>query len=201
MCEMLACGYVTKDKRNASGGYTYASDEAVSRSLRDKMRELGLHVASSEVVSFESKQVQYARAVMNLVTVHVRFTFSDGENTYGPYEAIGSGMDAGDKAAMKAMTSARKYAIAQSVLLSWGDDPEADASTDKIVNEPVPQPKELSSAAKKVLETGQKTAEQGIEALKAVWKMASAEAKKELSGHPDWDAVKAKAEKVVADEK
>jgi hypothetical protein len=32
---------------------------------------------------------------------------------------------------MKANTAALKYAVAAGLLISWGDDPEADASTDR----------------------------------------------------------------------
>ncbi len=43
----------------------------------------------------------------------------------------GAGCDKGDKAPMKSVTAASKYALANAFCISLGEDPEADAETDK----------------------------------------------------------------------
>src|SRR5690606_34885912 len=43
---------------------------------------------------------------------------------------LGQGSDKGDKAVMKAVTAAVKYALSTGFLISWGDDPEADSGVD-----------------------------------------------------------------------
>lgn len=194
MVGMLDAGYVQKDKVNKFHKYAYASDEAVSKKFRDSMRDNGIYVASSEIVKCELNEKQLGDATVQSAFVHIRFVFSDGTSTYGPYEGCGGAMDKGDKAVMKAMTAARKYAISQAALVSWGDDPEGDASIDELANKVQPPPKELSDAAKKILVAAQAAASEGLDGVKAVWKMASKEVKNELSGTKQWDDVKALAE-------
>lgn len=198
MCEMLEYGYVTKDKKNTAVGvgYSYASDETVSKRIRDGMRSHGLYVESCEIVSLSTSRVSLGDAMVTQAVIHVRFMFSDGETAYGPYDGAGMAMDKGDKAVFKALTGARKYAIAQSVLLSWGDDPEGDASIDKLAeaaSSPAPA-KPLSDASAKVLKAAEKVSSQGLEAVKSVWQMASKEVQIELKEHPEWTLVKVKAE-------
>jgi hypothetical protein len=62
--------------------------------------------------------------------VRITLTFHHGEETLSA-QGIGQGFDKGDKAVMKAMTAAQKYAYATAFCISWGDDPEADSTTDR----------------------------------------------------------------------
>jgi len=48
-------------------------------------------------------------------------------------QGLGSGKDGGDKGVAKAQTQAIKYAWMHSLTISTGEDPEADASTDRAV--------------------------------------------------------------------
>lgn len=61
-----------------------------------------------------------------------------------------------------------------------------------------PAPKELGEEAKAVVFAGRQVAERGTAALKEFWSDRdhgpSREAKKQLAGHPDWEAVKRIAE-------
>jgi len=200
MVAMLAAGYVQKDKVNKFHNYRYASDETVSHKVRDTMRSAGVFVASCEITKFDSKEITTGKGeTLQYCEVICSFHFSDGEHVYGPYQGCASAADKGDKAAMKAMTGARKYAIAQAFLISWGDDPEADESTDAAMEEggssaPVPPP--LSTAAITAITAATAVAKaNGMEGLHQTWSMFSQEVKAELSGRPEWESVKAIAEK------
>jgi hypothetical protein len=46
---------------------------------------------------------------------------------------------------MKASTAALKYLLAGAFNISWGDDPEADASTDKPVGGKAPKPAKMDT--------------------------------------------------------
>jgi len=131
MTKMLEIGSIAKDSKNGFHGYEYTSEAAVTATFRESMAANGLHVKSCEIVSFQQCEIPAKLGSLRMVTVHVRYYFADDDGEqYGPYEAIGSGADSGDKAAMKAMAAARKYALSQAALISWGDDPEADNRTD-----------------------------------------------------------------------
>lgn len=200
MVGMLDAGYVQKDKTNKAfgSGYKYASDEAVSRKFRDTMKANGLSVNSFEVLSFEQSVVKTAKGNdMQYIVVHARGTLVDSDgNVHGPYEAIGAGMDSGDKAAMKAVTAARKYVWSQAALVSWGDDPEADESVDIAMDPDHPdnaKPVELSESARNALTGAMDVAPEGIARLQEYWKGLSVAVRKELAGSQEWEAIKSKA--------
>ena len=65
------------------------------------------------------------------------------------FEGYGSGVDSGDKATGKALTSAVKYALFKGFRLQYSDDPDADASEDiEEVAEEAPAPAKKPEAKK-----------------------------------------------------
>ena len=126
---MKEVGYVQKDATMGSGGsfsYTYASAQAVFDKVRSSLSERGIAVCgdvelvASEIVGPKNK---------HLVVAKHTITFTDGTDSLS-VSALGEGIDAGDKASMKANTAAVKYCLAKAFLISWGDDPEADPASD-----------------------------------------------------------------------
>lgn len=120
------CGYVQKDATNGGQGYTYASAEAVLSKVREAANEHAIMTQSN--VSLVHMSVEEG---VTIAAVHMTLVFSDGSGAKVVFQGLGQGKDKGDKAVMKANTAALKYALASGLLISWGDDPEADASTDK----------------------------------------------------------------------
>jgi len=121
-------GYVQKDAYNAFSKYQYASLKAVLLKVNPALSKRGIAVAShADVIS--QTRIPGKHGDNNLVVVRVGLDFTDGVNSIHS-EGLGSGLDAGDKAIMKANAAAMKYALAGPFLISWGDDPEADISTD-----------------------------------------------------------------------
>lgn len=118
------CGYVQKDATNTGQGYRYASAEAVLNKVRDAANDLGVATASEVMTTHFQVDEGTTRCA-----VHMSLKFSMGGQTV-TFQGVGGGQDRGDKAVMKASTAALKYALASGLLISWGDDPEADASTD-----------------------------------------------------------------------
>jgi hypothetical protein len=193
MVGLLDAGYVQKDKKNTFHGYAYASDEAVSKKVRDAMREHNLYVKSFEIVKLDTTQIKINDKTVQYAVMHARFMFADDDgNEYGPYDGAGSAADKGDKAVMRCMTAARKYAISQAALISWGDDPEANKEIDEL-SETEPE-KTFSDAARKILGAAERAATEGLEAVKAVWNMADKAIKEEIKGTPEWTNIKKKAE-------
>lgn len=194
MRKLLDNAHVVNDGKNDHFRYRFASAEAVFKQLRAGLRESGLHVHSSEIVDVQTGLIRD----MQYVTTRIRLTLADDAgNTFGPYEGMGAGADKGDKAPMKSMTSALKYAVAQCCLVSWGDDPEADKSVDKEVEKPAKPdaPAPLTDAAKKELERCKTVAKYGMDALRAHWKdNVAANVQRELSPRSEWADVKKIAE-------
>jgi hypothetical protein len=178
-------GYVQKDARNDHQGYKYASAEAVLRKVNAACSREGVCIQSStELLKYDTrvkvngKSENYA---LVRLTLHFRY---GGEDCSA--QGLGEGADAGDKAIYKANTGAMKYALSSAFCISWGDDPEADSSTDqrasdnvvvKAPNSPAKAPK-----AAKATQAAPKTevAKDGLlEAVRTTTDPAAREALKE----------------------
>jgi len=127
---MAEVGYVQKDAVNEFHHYRYASAEAVLKRVNAALSERGIVVSSqAELVRQDILKSEKGDKILAVVKLAVDFT--DGTETVHA-EGLGSGLDGGDKAVMKANTAAIKYLVANAFLISWGDDPEADAGTDRV---------------------------------------------------------------------
>jgi hypothetical protein len=118
---MNEVGAVPKDRVNSFHGYSYVSADAVMNKVRKALVGSGIALSTeAELLRFEGGHA----------IVRVTLTFNYGEESLSA-QGIGQGFDKGDKAVMKAMTAAQKYAYATAFCISWGDDPEADSKTDR----------------------------------------------------------------------
>jgi len=127
---MAEVGYVQKDATNTGQRYRYASAEHVLNKVRGALAERGMAVEShASLEHFEVFDTEKGKRSIAVVKLSISVT--DGTHT-ATMEGLGEGVDAGDKAVMKADTAALKYAVASGFLISWGDDPEADPNGEEI---------------------------------------------------------------------
>jgi len=119
------CAYIQKDAKNTHFKYKYASAEAVLQKVNEAMTSR--NVAKATQVEYEVLTPGHVIAKLRIILVNG----DDPKENSLIFEGIGEGKDTGDKASMKALTAAHKYAYATGLGISWGDDPEADSSTDK----------------------------------------------------------------------
>ena len=138
---MSEVGYVQKDATNDFHRYRYASAEAVLRKVNAALSSRGVAVATQAELLRYDRVPGSKGGENNVAVVKLALEFTDGEERIH-VEGLGSGMDSGDKAVMKANTAALKYAVANAFLISWGDDPEADAATDEEAAKPKAAPTE-----------------------------------------------------------
>lgn len=123
-------GFIEFDGTNKSQNYNYASAAGVIRAINKAMveRNLVCRVDRQELHHFSLpvKGTSQGQAV-----VEVAMSITDGKDRVD-FVGIGQGADSGDKAITKALTAAKKYALAGLLTLGWGAvDPEGDESTDK----------------------------------------------------------------------
>lgn len=179
-------GFIEFDGKNEGQRYRYASAAGVLRKINKLMGEMGLTASSQSVVThFEVETYDDGgkRKVRHhaVVTTELRvFDVDTGEFIMA--RGVGSGLDSGDKAAMKASTAAEKYAWRGMLTLGWGaEDPEADASTDEIAKGGS-KPKDIISKIKACKTTAQ------LEALKEEVRLAGTEAIEAFKAHPKYVA-------------
>lgn len=124
------CAFVPKTGENTFHHYSYATAADVFQRVNEALIE-------NRLISVPTFRV--FSMVDTLVMVECSLEVEDIDSpALAKVVAFGSGMDKGDKAVMKAQTAALKYAWAMLLNISWGDDPEADATTDaRASGEPV----------------------------------------------------------------
>lgn len=125
-------GYgVAKDGRNDHQKYDYTSAANVRLQCGKAMGEERIAVSSTLVVLCSEQRMSANGKPQNHVEALATLTFIDADSGESlTAQGIGCGTDSGDKAPMKAVTAAEKYAYVSAFTLAMGEDPEGDPATD-----------------------------------------------------------------------
>ena len=125
-------GYVAKDGHNDFQNYDYTSAEAVLAALRGPLSARKVVLMPSVTALSEREYTTTKGKASVITTVHVSFTFVDGESgERHECSWAGQGDDPGDKGLGKAYTSAVKTFLRGQFLIPQGNDPEADSGADE----------------------------------------------------------------------
>lgn len=119
---------IEKSKKAEGGGmsYKFRGIDDIYNALHKIFKEVGIY-NRSEIVSAMHDNGQYKNGggwQRTVVKVRWYFVASDGSETWS--EAIGIGMDSGDKDGNKAMTVAHKYTLLQVFLIPTSDQDDPD---------------------------------------------------------------------------
>jgi hypothetical protein len=141
---------VGKSGTNHQQGYRFADLDDFFRAVREVLSKHGLSLTSSvtEIVDLPTrkslKDTPLYGCRVRLVT---RLLHPSGE--WIEAAAYGEGQDAGDKAPYKAITGARKYALACLLGLATVDDPERDEQAAPTTTASTPAPTRRPQATKR----------------------------------------------------
>ena len=112
--------------------YEFVTDSDVLDTVRMAMAAEGVCL----FVSMTGVQQDNKRTIVNL-----QFTFADGESGQSVTVAwVGEAMDTQDKGIAKAATSALKYCLLKTFLISTGDEPDTDSDAPQVTTPPKPLP-------------------------------------------------------------
>lgn len=125
-------GYgVAKDGRNDHQRYDYTSAANVRFQCGKAMGDERIAVSSVLTVLCSEQRMSANGKPQNHVEVLATLTFIDADSGESiTAQGLGCGTDVGDKAPMKAVTAAEKYAYVSAFTLAMGEDPEQDADHD-----------------------------------------------------------------------
>ena len=152
---MQEIGYLQKDKQVGEGksAYKALSDNKATQGIREALIKAGIVALPTRIVLTDKcavtnwqEQNQYGNASTKThVFTEVLMTYTlihaeSGESA--EIQAIGHGIDNGDKSAGKAMTYAKKNALLNALLISSGLDPD-DTHSDDL---PMPPTKQATPA-------------------------------------------------------
>lgn len=113
-----------KDRKNAHGGYDYLSEEAVKVACHKGLIAAGIALEGVQLEILSDCMVKAKQGESNMVKIRCTLTICGKR-----YEGLGSGMDYGDKAMLKAQTAAYREALKLAFCIGTGLDPEADEET------------------------------------------------------------------------
>lgn len=133
MKEVPAIG---KDRKNIQQGYNFRGIDDIYNALNEHLAKHGVF-ATSEVLSHEREERQTARGgtlIYSIITVKFNFYAIDGSSV--SMTMIGEGMDSGDKASNKAMSTAYKYAMMQLFCIPTNDAKDTEADHYEVLPKP-----------------------------------------------------------------
>lgn len=136
------CSYIQKDGKNDFHKYRYVSAANILYEVNAALSRIGIAVYPHP----ELVELRWLDKGGSFALVKISLTLVDTDSGASTViVGLGSGQDNGDKAVMKAQTAALKYAWMLALSISTGDDPEADASTDRSSEKQKPASKPLSA--------------------------------------------------------
>jgi hypothetical protein len=137
-------------KQSAAGvTYTIKTEQAFMEAIRPVLVKHGIvvHPSRAEVMSSSSyeKVNKYNKVtVWHKVLIGMTFRFAHKESgNWIDVASFGEGHDFGDKAIYKAMTGAKKYALAHALMIITGDDPDLQSSDEQKVEYEKPSAKAI----------------------------------------------------------
>jgi len=117
----------------AMGGYSFVEVGDAADVIRKALADAGVTMIPGNIELIgENEHATSSGKMMTTVTVRTTWTLTDaatGETA--TIQSMGSGADMGDKAIPKAQSNAMKYALLMGFLLSTGDDPERQDTSDR----------------------------------------------------------------------
>lgn len=119
-------GSVEKKGRNEFQNYAYVREADIAIRTQELLVKHKVFISSS-VTHVSERQVPSSKGKANMyATVTVEYTMTNAEhpNEQIVVQAMGSGMDSGDKALYKALTGAHKYFLIRNFNLGSDDDAE-----------------------------------------------------------------------------
>jgi len=141
---------IAKDRKNAQQGYSFRGIDDVYNALNPILAKHGVFMRAEVKDVHREERPSKSGGIMAFVQVNVRYYFvaKDGSSVFT--DALGEGMDSGDKATAKAMSVAQKYALFQALLIPTADskDIENDNPEPAYVPPPAPEPLAQEQRAK-----------------------------------------------------
>lgn len=142
---MHGVGVVSKDQENEQFGYAFRGIDSVVNQVQPALVAAGVSMGSQVISHATDTYTTSKGTVMRWAVVHMAYTFHGPAGDTQQAEGIGEAADASDKAHMKAMQQAYKYALLQ-VLAIPTLEPDADATSPE--GEAAPPPQDYTNWAK-----------------------------------------------------
>lgn len=133
---------IGKDRKNTGQGYNFRGIDDVYNFVQPLLAKHGVFMSAEILADHHEERTSKQGTVMMYRVLNMRYSFVAEDGSSVSTDAVGEGMDSGDKASAKAMSIAQKYAIIQMFLVPTEEpkDPENDNPEVKPKATPAPAP-------------------------------------------------------------
>lgn len=119
---------IAKGRKNQGQGYSFRGIDDVYLAASPVLAKHGIFMSAVILEDRAEERTSKSGGAIMSRTLKIRYSFTAEDGSHVETDAIGEGMDSGDKASAKAMSIAQKYAVLQMFLIPTSDpkDPEDD---------------------------------------------------------------------------
>lgn len=117
---------IGKDRKNTQQGYNFRGIDDVYNALNGILAKHHVFMSAEVLDVKREERPSKSGGTMAFVQAHVRYRFNAPDGSYITTDSLGEGMDSGDKATAKAMSTAQKYALFQAFLIPTADPKDAE---------------------------------------------------------------------------
>jgi hypothetical protein len=119
---------IGKDRKNTGQGYNFRGIDDIYNFIQPLLAKHSVFMTAEILDDRHEERQSKSGGVIMYRVLKMRYSFVASDGSSIATDAVGEGMDSGDKASAKAMSIAQKYAILQTFLVPTEDakDPEVD---------------------------------------------------------------------------
>jgi hypothetical protein len=144
---------IGKDRKNTGQGYNFRGIDDIYNFIQPLLAKHSVFMTAEILDDRHEERQSKSGGVIMYRVLKMRYSFVASDGSSIATDAVGEGMDSGDKASAKAMSIAQKYAILQTFLVPTADakDPEVDNHEVAPKAAPAPAPVELVTDGQRVV--------------------------------------------------
>ncbi len=139
---------IGKTRRNQGQGYNYRGIDEIYNELHDHMAKHGIFTVPIVLDDKVEERTTTKGGLLLYRILKVKYRFFAEDGSHVSAIVTGEGMDSGDKASNKAMTSAHKYALLQVFAIPTEETKDSEHDSHELKPNSQSKPKELESTPK-----------------------------------------------------
>ena len=142
---------IGKDRKNTGQGYNFRGIDDIYNFIQPLLAKHSVFMTAEILDDRHEERASKSGGVIMYRVLKMRYSFVASDGSSIATDAVGEGMDSGDKASAKAMSIAQKYAILQTFLVPTEDAKDPEVDNHEVAPKPKPKAAELVTDDQRVV--------------------------------------------------
>jgi hypothetical protein len=142
---------IGKDRKNTGQGYNFRGIDDIYNFIQPLLAKHSVFMTAEILDDRHEERASKSGGVIMYRVLKLRYSFVASDGSSIATDAVGEGMDSGDKASAKAMSIAQKYAILQTFLVPTEDAKDPEVDNHEVAPKPKPKAAELVTDDQRVV--------------------------------------------------